>query len=227
MNIVKSVDFEISVRGGIIGLKNIEEFKSLLLKTTDDDDRIGFIRKDFFHETPYGIEGRENDYVEFKDRISKNFGISFHGIFIGGAGKFGFSYVKNTLFSYDSDIDVVLVNEALFDYYYEKICDYQYQMDNYHKLISLEEKKEYADFLRYLIKGWMRPDLLPVSFKVDFLKNEWFDFFKSVSYNKSEVGNYKVAGGLYKNYKYLEKYYSININSFYKKLKLERGEYNG
>lgn len=42
--------------------------------------------------------------------------------------------------------------------------------------------------LCYLIKGWMRPDKLPTSFQIDLLKTEWFDFFESISYEKSEVG---------------------------------------
>lgn len=208
-------------------MQDIQEFKKVLLRTHTDDERINFIRKYFFHGLPYIFNGREHDYFEFRNNISKYFNISFHEVFIVGSGKFGFSYSKNTIFSYDSDIDVVLVSESLFDYYYEKICDYQYRMDKHHRLISLDEKKEYANFLRYLVKGWMRPDLLPISFQVELLKKEWFDFFKSISYNKSSVGNYKVAGGLYKSYKYLEKYYISNINSFYKKLKIERGEYNG
>lgn len=53
----------------------------------------------------------------------------------------------------------------------------------------------------------MRPDMLPVQIKNRAIKNEWFEFFKSISYGKSSVGDYKVAGGLFKNYSYLEEYY--------------------
>ncbi len=49
----------------------------------------------------------------------------------------------------------------------------------------------------------MRPDKLPTSFQVNFLKSEWFDFFESISNRNSEVVNYKVAAGLFKNYKHL------------------------
>ncbi|WP_308255042.1 hypothetical protein [Geminocystis sp. GBBB08] len=54
--------------------------------------------------------------------------------------------------------------------------------------------------------GWIRPDKLPLSFGVDILKQEWFDFFKSISYGKSEIGNYKVSAGVFKSYSHFEKY---------------------
>ncbi len=205
-------------------MDEVEEFDKELLSTTDEDDRLNFIRKYFFHGVPYVFKGREDDYFDFRSLISNHFDIGFHEVFIVGSGKFGFSYIKKTKFSYESDIDVVLVNESLFDYYYEKICNYQYEMDKYHKTISIDEKREYAEFMRYFIKGWMRPDLLPISFQMELLKDEWFNFFQSISHNKSKVGNYKVAGGLYKNYNYLEKYYVNSINAYYKKISIERGE---
>jgi len=197
---------------------NLEEFDLLILETKSEADRLHFVKKYFFHGTPYIFQEREYEYFEFRNRIANNFGIGFHEIFIVGSAKFGFSYFKKTAFNYDSDIDVVIVNESLFEDYYSKICDYQYQLDRMYRAISLPETKTYSEFLKYLVKGWMRPDKLPASFKVDLLKREWFDFFKSISYDKSEVGNYKVAGALYKNYNYLEKYYLKNMDDYYQNL---------
>ena len=76
----------------------------------------------------------------------------------------------------------------------------------------MEEKDDYNKFLKYMAKGWMRPDKLPFQLKSDSdsTRKKWFAFFKSISYGQSEVGNYKVAAGLYKNYYFLEQYY---INS--------------
>ena len=199
-------------------IMNLEEFDRLILETKTEAERLHFVNKYFFHGTPYIFQERESEYFEFRNRIANNFGIGFHEIFIVGSAKFGFSYFKKTAFNYDSDIDVVIVNESLFEDYYSKICDYQYQLDRMYRGISLLETKTYSEFLKYLVKGWMRPDKLPVSFKVDLLKKEWFDFFNSISYNKSEVGNYKVAGGLYKNYNYLEKYYLKNMDDYYQNL---------
>lgn len=182
--------------------------------------KLQFVQKFLFHGIPHVFQGRENDYFEFRNRIANMFNIGFHEVFIVGSAKLGFSFYKDTKFTYDSDIDVVIVNEKLFEEFYLKITDYQYQLDRLYKTVNLRELKVYAEFLRYLVKGWMRPDKLPTSFQVNLLKSEWFDFFESISYEKSEVGNYKVAAGLFKNYNYLEKYYTKSIEDFYNSIKL-------
>lgn len=62
-----------------------------------------------------------------------------------------------------------------------------------------------------MIKGWMRPDKLPVSIQNETIKDDWFNYFRSISNGKSSVGNYSVSGGLFKNYFYLEKYYTESL----------------
>lgn len=64
----------------------------------------------------------------------------------------------------------------------------------------------YHTFLEYTALGWMRPDQLPLSFQVNELKDDWFDFFASLSYGRSKVGNYKVSAGVFRSYRHLELY---------------------
>lgn len=196
----------------------LENFKEVIKESSDSVKRLIFIQKFLFHGIPSVFKNREDDYFEFRNRIANKFGVGFHEVFIVGSAKLGFSYYKDTQFSYDSDIDVVIVNEKLFEEFYLKISDYQYQLDRQYKTVDLKELKIYNIFLRYLVKGWMRPDKLPTSFQVDLLKSEWFDFFESISYDRSEVGNYKVAAGLFKNYEYLEKYYIKSVEDVYDSL---------
>ena len=198
-----------------------KEFDRLLLDTESSQDRLNFIKKYFFHGIPYVFRDNEEDYFEFRNRIANHFKIGFHEVLIVGSGKFGFSYHKDKPFNYDSDIDVAIVNEKLFEKYYAQICDYQYELDRKYKTIDRYEMSKYSSFLQYLVKGWMRPDKLPTSFKVHLLKKEWFNFFNSMSHNKSEVGNYQVTGALYKNYEYLEKYYVENIDKYYSALSIK------
>lgn len=196
----------------------IENYREVIVELDDPEKRLLFVKKFLFHGTPFVFEKKEELYFDFRNRIANKFGIGFHEVFIVGSAKLGFSYYKNTKFNYDSDIDVVIVNENLFEHFYSKIADYQYQLDRQYKTVDLNELKTYNKFLKYLIKGWMRPDKLPTSFQVDLLKTEWFDFFESISYGKTEVGDYKVAAGLFKNYAYLEKYYSKSIEDVYNSL---------
>ncbi len=48
----------------------------------------------------------------------------------------------------------------------------------------------------------------------------WFDFFSSLSYGKSEVGNYKVTAGVFKSYQHLEKYTLSGLRSLKTKLEV-------
>lgn len=179
----------------------------------DEQSVTELVRKHLLHGLPFIFENRENDYFEFRNIIAKHFGIGFHEVFIVGSSKLGYSYHKDSQFSTNSDIDVVIVCEALFEKFYSQICEFQYSIDK--SLITMNgfEKERYNTFLRYFAKGWLRPDKIPERFMLKSLKTDWFEFFKSVSYGKSSVGDYKVSGGLFKSYNYLEKYYTTSFMS--------------
>lgn len=188
-----------------------EQLISEVNRAKDVQSITEIVQKHLLHGLPFVFDKREDDYFEFRNIIARHFGIGFHEVFIVGSSKLGYSYHKDSIFSLDSDIDVVLVNESLFENYYHNVCEYQYEIDNGLVTTTQEEKTEYNKFLKYLVKGWMRPDKLPPKIQNSAIKSEWFNFFDSISYGKSPVGNYKVSGGLFKNYQYLEKYYTDSI----------------
>lgn len=193
-----------------------EQLISKVNQAQTDQHVTEIVRKYLLHGLPFVFDNREEDYFEFRNTIAKHFGIGFHEVFIVGSSKLGYSYHKDSTFSLESDIDVVLVNENLFESFYYNVCEYQYGIDNGLVTITQAERTVYNQFLKYLVKGWMRPDKLPPKIQNSAIKSEWFNFFESISYGKSPVGNYKVSGGLFKNYNYLEKYYT---DSIYKALK--------
>lgn len=196
----------------------LEEFNEAIIKLDSPEKQRLFTQKFLLHGTPVVFKDKEDEYFEFKKRIADKFEVGFHEVFIVGSAKLGFSYHKRTIFDYDSDIDVVIVNERLFEKFYLEITEYQYQLDKQYKTVDQKESKQYEQFLKYLVKGWMRPDKLPTSSQVNLLKSDWFDFFKSISHGQSEVGNYKVTAGLFKNYEYLEKYHTRGIEDIYNSL---------
>ena len=153
---------------------------------------MNFCRKAVLHGTPWIFKGREDDYYEFRNRIAKKFNISFHEIYITGSAKLGFSPYKKTEFSYESDVDVAIVSSQFFDQIMESIRGYQMQLRESRLAVSEWEIKKYHKFLEYGAIGWMRPDHLPHSFLVKMLKDDWFNFFSSISYGKTEIGNYKL-----------------------------------
>lgn len=184
-----------------------EELLQLVSASNNYEDCLRIVRKYIIHGTPYVFQGREEEFYEFRECIANKYQINFHEVLILGSAKLGYSYHKDSIFSAESDIDVALVNERLFEDFIESICTYQYAKGKALFTTNQDEEKQYFRFLKYLVRGWMRPDLLPKRVQVKTIRKEWFDFFKSISYGKSSVGDYIVTGGVFKNYHFLEKYY--------------------
>jgi len=199
----------------------MEAFLNKLKATTTSDEVLDFCRKSVLHGTPFVFNGRDDEYYEFRKRIAQKFDISFHEIYITGSAKLGFSPHKKTIFSYESDIDVAIVSRKLFEEIMEIIRQYQMQLRNSRLAVTQYEIDKYHRFLEYGAIGWIRPDLLPHSFKVKKLKDDWFDFFTSISYGRSEVGNYKVNAGVFKTYEHLERYTYSGIESLKTALAIE------
>jgi len=203
----------------------MEDFLKNLSEIGKADEMLDFCRKSVLHGTPFIFQGREGDFYEFRKRIAERFDISFHEVYITGSAKLGFSPHKKTVFSLESDIDVAIVSQKLFDEIMESIRQYQMELRESRLSVTEFEIKKYHKFLEYGAIGWMRPDHLPFSFRVKDLKDKWFGFFNSISYGKSEVGNYKVNAGVFKTYQHLEKYTFSGMESLKTALKVE--EYNG
>lgn len=198
----------------------IEEFKENVINLASEDQRKIFTQKSYFHGLPFVFNEREDDYYFFRKRIADNFQVEFYEVMIVGSSKFGFSPNKFTKFSLDSDIDVVIFNETLFEKYFDLVSEYQYKIKNQEIRLNTEQYKKYIKFIKYFIRGWMRPDLLPQNTQAfKEIKKDWDDFFKSISHSRSEVGNYIVKAGLFKNQKYAEKYYLSSTEDILKNLK--------
>jgi len=201
----------------------LEEFFDELKEKETDEDVLDFCRKHVLHGTPYVFHLRDDDFYEFRKRIACKFGIPFNEVYITGSGKLGFSPFKHKEFDYDSDIDVALVSEKLFDEIMADIAKYQMVLRQHRAVVHINEINMYHSFLEYTALGWIRPDKLPVSFQMKALKDDWFDFFRSISDGKSEVGNYQVNAGVFKTYQHLEDYTFSGIQNL-KKLKNLKGK---
>ena len=198
----------------------MDEFLANLAATADEEALLDFCRRHSLHGTPIVFNGNEDDYYEFRKRIANRFEISFHEIFVTGSAKLGFSPHKKKPFDYESDIDIAIISPALYERIMGSIHDYQMELRENRKAVSYEELRGYHKFLEYGAIGWMRPDLLPTSFRVQNLKRDWFDFFDSISYGKSEVGNYKVTAGAFKSHAHLERYILSGLRSLRTKIQV-------
>lgn len=184
----------------------MEEFYQDLLEQNGDNKVLDFCRKRVIHGTPHIFYGKEDEYYFFRKSIAIQFNVPFHEIYIVGSAKLGFSPHKQKEFDLDSDVDVAIVSGTLFDQVMELIRRYQMELRGSRRKVSENELEMYHQFLEYVALGWIRPDKLPLSFQIRDLKDKWFEFFESISYGRSEIGNYKVAAGVFKSYHYLEMY---------------------
>ncbi|HYG88902.1 MAG TPA: hypothetical protein VD978_21885 [Azospirillum sp.] len=192
------------------------------LNTADDEvEIIDLCRRTVLHGTPVVFHGKEDDFYSFRKRTAERFGVSFYEVYIVGSAKLGFSPYKRKPFDLDSDIDVAIVSNNLFEEILDEIYKYQMELRASRKAVTREEMKMYHEFLEYVAIGWMRPDKLPLSFRVGELKSDWFRFFLSISNGKSEVGNYKVTAGVFKSYRHLELYTLSCLRTLKKSLSLE------
>lgn len=185
---------------------NLMRFKEELDLKEDEESVLDFCRKHVLHGTPYVFKSRDEDFYEFRKKIANKFGIPFHEIYITGSAKMGFSPFKNKNFDLDSDIDVALVSPILFETMMLNISEYQMAIRKNREAVSTREINMYHSFLEYVALGWIRPDKLPISFQMRAIKDDWFEFFRSISNGKSEVGDYSVNAGVFKSYHHLEKY---------------------
>jgi hypothetical protein len=199
----------------------MQEFLKKLAMADTDESLLDFCRMTSLHGTPFVFSGREDDYYNFRKRIAKNFNINFHEILITGSAKLGFSLRKNKNFDYDSDIDVALISPELYDEIMRYIHSFQMELRENRRAVTEYDIKKYHKFLEYGALGWMRPDLLPTSSRIKEIRQKWFDFFDSISYGKSEVGDYKVTAGAFKTYSHLEKYTLSGLRSIRSKIQME------
>jgi len=162
---------------------DLQNFLNSLNCLGSEDELIDYCRKYVLHGTPYIFINREDEYYDFRKRIATNFNISFNEVFITGSAKLGFSPLKEKQFDYESDIDVAIVSNFLYEEIMESIRCYQMELRKSRRSITTKEIDMYHSFLEYVAIGWIRPDKLPLSFKIQDMKNNWFDFFQSISYN--------------------------------------------
>ncbi|MGY3896604.1 hypothetical protein [Aeromonas enterica] len=195
---------------------NLDDFNSELGRKTEEDAMLDFCRKHVLHGTPYVFNMRDEDFYEFRKKIANKFNIPFHEVYITGSAKLGFSPFKNKIFDYDSDIDVALVSPTLFDTLMKDIAKYQMMIRQNRRVVQEKELDTYHSFLEYVALGWIRPDKLPISFQMRAIKDDWFDFFRSISNGKSEVGNYPVNAGVFKSHQHLEDYILSGLNNLKK-----------
>jgi hypothetical protein len=130
-----------------------------------------------------------------------------------GSARLGFTIKSSEpyrLFGDRSDIDLAIISPRLFEDFWKAVLLYKEDVKYWPK----EE-----GFKKYLLRGWIRPDLLPPA---DAFKKaaDWWEFFRELTYS-GRFGPYKISGSLYYSKFFFELYQSACIRACKKK---EAGE---
>jgi hypothetical protein len=152
-------------------------------------------------------------YHESRAEIADWAGVHVNDVVMVGSGKLGFSInPEQPLRAFDdnSDLDMAIISSNLFDYYWRSVFLYS-------RVNAFWRDRE--AFNSYLVRGWMRPDLLPSSNFAD--RRTWWTFFGKLS-NRQDFGRRKIRGGIYKTWDFLEAYQTDGLSQC--KLKIGRGQ---
>ena len=106
---------------------------------------LRIVRKYLIHGIPYGFKDNPTHYYDFREQIANHWHVGFQEVLILGSGKLGYSYHKNSVFSDESDIDVAIVNQNLFECFYQEIRNFQYRMESGLEVLTSHEKNTYTN----------------------------------------------------------------------------------
>ncbi len=187
-----------------------EEFEQLL-QAKADSDLLGPCLRDA--GVPWVFEPQPLAWDSFRQDIGRALSVEVADIAVVGSGRFGFSLKPGNnfrAFRDKSDIDVVVVNAALFDYVWYQLLDAVYPRPPLSDQLGgwLKERRN------ELYTGWLSPLDIRLDVRIfgkrvrpllDFNAN-WFDTFKRASRHPPRRHE-DISSRLYRSWRHAELYH--------------------
>jgi hypothetical protein len=167
------------------------------------------------------FKGDYRRYFDFKNRISAKLNVHPNNIEVVGSAKLGFRLKMEKIgesFGADSDIDVVVVSNDLFEEVWSQLI---LKKNNAWYNLSPKERANLKDCQKNLYWGYIRPDRLPTT--APFSK-WWWGIFEQLS-NCSDYDRRKIRGRLFKSWHHVQMNYCYAIERLmeeYHRLTMER-----
>jgi hypothetical protein len=162
-----------------------QEFRDLLNAKSDEQLLEPCLREDVL---PFVFEPKPSSWDDFRDGLVSDLGIAREDIRIVGSGRFGFSMKPEynlRLFRDESDIDVLIVNAALFDQLWVALLTAAYPRTplTYRLGGWLERRRN------DLYTGWISPRDIQIDIRIVgakakpilLLRTLWFNALKRAS----------------------------------------------
>jgi len=189
----------------------IDEFRKLLQEKTLDD----ILDEHIFGGVPYVFRSRPTNTDTLYDHLSKRLGVDAKNITIVGSAKVGFSLSPDNFprrFTASSDIDVLVIDERLFDMVWTTMLKWHYPR----RTAGLPRAD--GDWARHrrreIYWGWFSPEEIKfegLSFPevlkpVRDISTSWFDAFRTLSHFV-EFTSRDVNGRLYRSWDHARLYH--------------------
>ena len=140
-------------------------------------------RKVFLTYPTMAFVGQEDLQFEILNSVANKWGVPISSIHACGSAKIGVSVHKGTPFaSGTSDLDLAIIDSGLFIKYMEAVAHLtrNYTIGSNFPLVKGVSYRE--QYLSYLTKGMLKPDLMPVS----PMRAEWTNYFGRLSSDHSK-----------------------------------------
>jgi hypothetical protein len=162
---------------------------------TDDADTM--VRRYLIHGSSFALS--DDLFFELKAEVASHFKVHTSNVIMVGSGKLGFSLAPTQRFRPfrdDSDIDLTIISEMLFDQIWSEVFRFS---------SSGAYWPDESKFKGYLFRGWIRPDQLPPARNFS-IRNDWWEFFRELTNSGRYGRGHKINAGLFKNWHFFEAY---------------------
>lgn len=176
------------------------------------------MRQYVFGGAPYAFRGKPSSMQRLTDHLCGNMNIAADDVAVVGSAKIGFSLSPDNFprrFSRYSDIDVVIINGAMFDEFWHSMLRWNYPRRYSLSGVDWDWSKRRRNELYW---GWFRPDAIRfegLSYP-DVLKpirnfsTTWFNAFQSLSLIP-DFSSRKVGGRLYRTWEHALRYHADGL----------------
>ncbi len=159
-------------------------------------------RRVFLSFPTLAFAGKEDIEFEIRNDISEYFKVPIISIQVAGSSKTGYSpYKKREFISGESDLDIAVINNDLFNKYSEishKATKGYTDLSKF-PINRKTSENEINYFLNSLNNSFFRPDLMPNSSS----KTEWFAYFNKLSNKYFKIFK-SINAGIYASEYYFE-----------------------
>jgi hypothetical protein len=171
-----------------------------------------------FSEQPFAFLGQPDALPTLRRHLSSRLALNENNIVIVGSAQVGFSLSPDSFFrpfSEDSDIDVLVVDEQLFDRIWAAILRWHYPRRAWldgsdWEWARLRQKELYWGWFtpnKIRFNGLTLPDMLK---PVRDLSTSWFNAFRSLSQYR-EFSRRDVSGRLYRTWQHARLYHESGL----------------